>query len=56
MTVGQCEACLGLGYNRVEMYFLPDVWVKCDICDGTGYHRETLEVRYKGKILLKSYG
>ena len=53
MTVGQCEACLGLGYNQVEMYFLPDVWVKCDTCDGTGYHRETLEIRYKGKNIAE---
>ena len=35
------------------MYFLPDVWVKCDICDGTGYHRETLEIRYKGKNIAE---
>ena len=35
------------------MYFLPDVWVKCDTCDGTGYHRETLEIRYKGKNIAE---
>ena len=53
MAIGQCEACQGLGYNRIEMYFLPDVWVKCDTCDGTGYNRETLEIRYRGKNIAE---
>ncbi|MAT74620.1 excinuclease ABC subunit A [Candidatus Poribacteria bacterium] len=53
MAIGQCEACQGLGYNRIEMYFLTDVWVKCDTCDGTGYNRETLEIRYRGKNIAE---
>lgn len=53
MASGQCEACQGLGYNRIEMYFLTDVWVKCDTCDGTGYNRETLEIRYRGKNIAE---
>jgi len=53
MTIGQCEACFGLGYNQVEMYFLPDVWVKCDICSSTGYNHETLEIRHKEKNIAQ---
>lgn len=46
---GRCEACKGDGVNRIEMHFLPDVYVTCEVCDGLRYNRETLEVRYKGK-------
>ncbi len=46
---GRCEACQGQGTKRIEMHFLPDVYVTCQECHGTRYNRETLEVRYKGK-------
>ncbi len=45
---GRCEACQGQGQNRIEMQFLPDIYVPCDICKGTRYNRETLQVQYKG--------
>ncbi|MXZ81053.1 MAG: excinuclease ABC subunit UvrA [Gammaproteobacteria bacterium] len=46
---GRCESCQGDGLIRVEMHFLPDIYVPCDVCKGERYNRETLEVRYKGK-------
>jgi excinuclease ABC subunit A len=46
---GRCEACQGDGVTKVEMHFLPDIYVPCDICKGKRYNRETLEIRYKGK-------
>jgi excinuclease ABC subunit A len=46
---GRCEACQGDGMIKIEMHFLPDVFVTCDVCQGRRYNRETLEIRYKGK-------
>ena len=46
---GRCEACKGDGLLKIEMHFLPDVYVTCDVCHGRRYNRETLEIRYKGK-------
>ncbi|MCC5843045.1 MAG: excinuclease ABC subunit UvrA [Verrucomicrobia bacterium] len=46
---GRCESCKGDGLRRIEMHFLPDVYVTCEVCEGRRYNRETLEVRYKGK-------
>ncbi|MGJ0492435.1 excinuclease ABC subunit UvrA [Methylobacter sp.] len=48
---GRCEACKGDGVIKVEMHFLPDIFVNCDICHGKRYNRETLEIRYKGKTI-----
>ena len=48
---GRCEACAGDGLIKVEMHFLPDIYVQCDVCKGRRYNRETLEIRYKGKTI-----
>lgn len=48
---GRCEACQGDGVIKIEMHFLPDVYVKCDVCDGKRYNRETLEIKFKGKSI-----
>jgi len=50
---GRCEACRGDGLIRVEMHFLPDIYVTCDVCRGRRYNRETLEIRYKGKSIYE---
>ncbi|MCC6011385.1 excinuclease ABC subunit UvrA [Candidatus Caldipriscus sp.] len=51
MKGGRCEACEGEGYIRIEMHFLPDVYVPCEVCKGTRYNSEVLEVKYKGKSI-----
>ncbi|MCU7811897.1 MAG: excinuclease ABC subunit UvrA, partial [Candidatus Thiodiazotropha sp. (ex Notomyrtea botanica)] len=48
---GRCESCSGDGVIKVEMHFLPDIYVQCDVCKGKRYNRETLEIRYKGKTI-----
>ena len=50
---GRCEACQGDGILKIEMHFLPDVYVTCDVCHGKRYNRETLEARYKGKTIAE---
>jgi len=51
MPGGRCEACSGDGILRIEMHFLPDIYVPCEVCKGKRYNRETLEVKYKGKTI-----
>jgi excinuclease ABC subunit A len=53
---GRCEACQGDGVIKVEMHFLPDVYVPCDVCQGKRYNRETLEILYKGKNIAEVLG
>lgn len=50
---GRCEACWGDGVKKIEMHFLPDVYVPCDVCHGSRYNRETLEVKFKGKNIAE---
>ncbi len=50
---GRCEACHGDGLIKVEMHFLPDIYVPCDVCKGQRYNRETLDIRYKGKTITE---
>ncbi len=50
---GRCEACKGYGKKKVEMHFLPDVWVTCNVCKGHRFNRETLEIKYKGKNIAE---
>ena len=53
---GRCEACEGDGLIKIEMHFLPDVYVTCDVCHGSRYNRETLDIRYKGKNVAEVLG
>ena len=50
---GRCEACRGDGVKKIEMHFLPDVYVPCEVCHGTRYNRETLNIKYKGKNIAE---
>ena len=50
---GRCEACQGHGKKQIQMHFLPDVWVTCDVCHGTRFNRETLQIRYKGRNITE---
>jgi excinuclease ABC subunit A len=50
---GRCEACYGDGVKKIEMHFLPDVYVPCEVCNGTRYNSETLEIKYKGKNIAE---
>ena len=56
LASGQCHVCEGHRFNRVEMHFLPDVWMPCETCNSTGYSMETLEIRYKGKNIAEVLG
>ena len=51
MSGGRCEACKGDGQIKIEMHFLPDIYVPCEVCGGKRYNRETLEVTYRGKTI-----
>jgi excinuclease ABC subunit A len=53
---GRCEACQGHGRKRVEMHFLPDVWITCDVCKGTRFNRETQQVKFKGRSISDILG
>ena len=53
LSGGQCHVCEGHRFNRVEMHFLPDVWMPCEACNSTGYGPDTLEIRYKGKNIAE---
>ena len=53
LSYGQCHVCEGHRFNRVEMHFLPDVWIPCEACNSTGYSDETLEIRYQGKNIAE---
>ena len=53
LPFGQCESCRGHGSNRIEMQFLPDVWIECETCAGAGFNRETLDVLYRGKNIAE---
>ena len=53
LASGQCHVCEGHRFNRVEMHFLPDVWIPCETCNSTGYSMETLEIRYKEKNIAE---
>ena len=53
LTYGQCHVCEGHRFNRIEMHFLPDVWMPCEACNSTGYSDETLEIRYQGKNIAE---
>ena len=53
LSYGQCPVCEGHRFNRVEMHFLPDVWIPCEACNSTGYSNETLDIRYQGKNIAE---
>jgi excinuclease ABC subunit A len=53
---GRCEACQGHGQKKIEMHFLPDVWVTCNVCKGTRFNRETRQIRYKGMNISETLG